>query len=128
MPARRKMLRRRSMQLESASDHRGHAPKKVSSYGTQYRSRLRECAVHHGKSVITLDVVDVGDAKNRAKSAGVHLHRARFWRSSWRGLWKSRGHCSVKSDVTFYFFHGLMDMPVQHRDRAKPSQKPERLF
>src|SRR6184192_3815591 len=71
-------------------------------------SILTERAVDDGEGMISFQVIDVGDSKNRAESSGFHNHRSRFGRGARRGLRKRGRHRGVKRDVAFHFLYNLM--------------------
>ena len=40
---------------------------------------------------------------------------------------KGRGHRGVKRDIAFHLLHDLVDVSIQHGDRAKAFEQPKRL-
>src|SRR2546422_9571213 len=52
----------------------------------------------------------------------------------WRGrrtrcwLWVRRGHCRVKGDMAFDLLQNLVDVAIEHRDRAEAFQHAQRLL
>ena len=63
------------------------------------------------------------DAEHRAQLLRRHAHRSGRGRRTRRGLRESGRSRGVEGDVAFNFLHDLVNMTVQHRDRAEALQQ-----
>src|ERR1700733_8493321 len=66
--------------------------------------------------------IDVGNSQHIVKLLGWRLHWPRGRCCAWRRLRKCGGHCGVKRNITLHLLHDLMDMAIEHCDRAKSLQ------
>ena len=69
----------------------------------------------------------VRDPEIIAQLPRIHFHRARLRRLARLRLRKRRGHRRMKRNMPLHFLHRLMNVPIQHRHRAKALQITERL-
>ena len=88
---------------------------------------LRQRCVGYGKLADALLIDDAADAEQPAQLAGRHEFRAGRGRRAGRRLRKSGGARSVKSDGALDLLHQLVDVSVQHCDRAETGEQRERL-
>src|SRR5580692_8227046 len=72
--------------------------------------------------------IDVGNSQHITKFVGGHLHWTRGGCGTGRGLRKRGGHRGVKRNITLHLLHDLMDMAIEHCDRAKSPQHREGLL
>src|SRR5450631_3977972 len=72
--------------------------------------------------------IDVGNSKHIAKLLSRHLHWSGRGRGAWRWLRKGGGHGGMKCDIALHLLHDLMDMAIEHSDRAKPLQHGKGLL
>src|SRR5215831_310580 len=90
-----------------------------------FPSTLQRC-VDDGEPFVALLEVDAGDTEHRAQLGILDLHRAGRGGSPRRRL-RERGRTrGVEGDVALDLLHHLVDVAVQHRDRAEPLQIFER--
>src|SRR3984893_8823651 len=62
-----------------------------------------------------------------AQLLGRHQHRSGRSGGSGRGLREGGRHRGMEDDIAFDFLHQLVDMAIEHRDRAEPFEQSERL-
>src|SRR5438552_12760479 len=74
-----------------------------------------------------LNVIHVSDSEQTAQLLGRHLHWA--WSISFarRRLDKCRRESGMEGHISFDLLHGLVNVPVQHRDGSKSLQIRESL-
>src|SRR5579863_3021851 len=72
--------------------------------------------------------MNLSDAEDIAELVCGNLHRSGRGRGAGRGLREGGGHGGVERDVAFDLLHDLMDVAVEHGDRAKAAQQRERLL
>src|SRR6266700_8415374 len=77
--------------------------------------------------MLAANVVDIGYPQQAAQLLRRNFHWAGPGRRSWMRLRKRCGTSSVESHVAFDFLHGLVNVAVEHRDRAKLLQIRKRL-
>src|SRR6185312_4918941 len=83
--------------------------------------------VDDAEPLLALLAGDAGSAEQRAQLVACDLHRAGRLRRTGRGL-RERGRARrVEGDVTLDLLHHLVDMAVEHGDRAEAFQVGERL-
>src|SRR5262245_29723717 len=82
--------------------------------------------VDDGKPLLSAFEGDVGDAENRAQLVVCNFHRTRRGSRARRGLREGSRHRGVEGDVAFDLLHDLVDVTVEHRDRAEALEVIER--
>src|SRR5215467_11273621 len=82
--------------------------------------------VDDGEPLLSAFEDDVGDAENRAQLVVGDFHRSRRGRRTRRWLREGGRHGGVKGDVAFDLLHDLVDVTVEHRDRAEALEVIER--
>src|ERR1700730_10163362 len=86
----------------------------------------KRCICHRERLFSAPDL-DARYSKQSAQLFGWHQHRSGGSGGSWRGLRESGGHRGMESHTAFHFLHQLMDMAIEHGDRAEPFEQGERL-
>src|SRR5260370_8000018 len=82
--------------------------------------------VDDGKPLLSALEGDVGDAENRAQLVVGDFHRSRRGCRTRRWLREGGRHGGVKGDVALDLLHDLVDVTVEHRDRAEALEVIER--
>src|SRR4051794_5720557 len=72
--------------------------------------------------MFTFAIADFDDPEDAPKLARIYFHWTGPGRGPRRWLRKRRRHPRVERRVPLDLFHRLMDMAVEHRDRAEPLQ------
>ena len=85
--------------------------------------RLDEC-----QGVLALDIADIPNPQHLVQLVRGHLQRPWGGRRARRGLGVRRGHRRVKGDPAFDLLQNLMDVAVQHGDRAEAFHQGQRLL
>ena len=77
--------------------------------------------VNDGKPLLPTHEIYLGNPEQRAQLVIRDFHRAGRGRGT--GRWLREPGCpgGVEGDIAFDFLHHLMDVAVEHGDRAKPS-------
>src|SRR4051794_30960140 len=78
--------------------------------------------------MLSLYVIDVGDAENGTEPLSFYLHRTRLWCCARRRLRECCRHRGVKRDVSLHLLHRLVDVAVQYRHRSESPEISERLL
>src|SRR5512143_1286499 len=73
------------------------------------------------------DEVHAGDTEHLPKSLGSDRHRAGGGSAAGCGLRERSGHRRMEADVALDLLHYLVNVPVEHGDRAEASQYRESL-
>src|SRR4051794_17777460 len=88
-----------------------------------------ERRIHDGERPPARDVADAGQAEHGAQPLGRHvLDRPRTGRLAWRRLGEGGRSRRVEGDVSLDLPEDLVDVAVQHGDRAEPLEVAERLL
>ena len=86
-----------------------------------------ERSVDDSEMMVAGSEVHAGDAEHLSKSFGGDLHRAGGGSAAGRGLRERRGHRGMEGDVALHLLHHLVNVPVEHGDRAEALQDRESL-
>ena len=86
-----------------------------------------ERRVGDGEQLVAGAHLDACDPEQRAELLGRHRHRSGRWRIPGRGLREGGRSRGMEGHVAFDLLHDLVDVPIEHRDRAEALQEAERL-
>src|SRR5262245_9678825 len=81
-------------------------------------SALQRC-VHDGEALLPRREGDGGNAEHRAQAIVLDLHRPGRWRGSRRRLRERSRACGMERYVALDLLHHLVDVAVEHGDRAE---------
>src|SRR5262249_35301469 len=79
------------------------------------------------EGVLPANEVHIGDSEDALQLLGGDLHRTGRVGRAGRRLWKGRRRRGVKGHVAFHFLQRLVNVPIQHRDRAELLEERQRL-
>ena len=89
---------------------------------------LSQRGIHYIQRLLPPDEVHIGDTQNAPQLLGRHFHGTGRIGLARLRLRERRGSRRVKRHVSFNLLHGLVDVPVQHRDGTESFQLRERQF
>src|SRR5262249_62325925 len=79
--------------------------------------------VDDGEPLLPSNEIYLGSPEQRTELVVRDFHRTRRGRATGRRLRERGRHGGVEGDIAFDFLHYLMDVAVEHGDRAEPPQK-----
>src|SRR5262249_17486411 len=83
------------------------------------RASALQRRVDDRKTLITLLEVDAGNSEHAAQLGIFHLHRSGRRCGAGRRLRERGGACGVEGNIALDLLHDLVNVTVEHRDRAK---------
>src|ERR1041385_2356749 len=86
-----------------------------------------ERSVDDSEMMVAGGEVHAGEAEHLPKLFGRYRHRSGGGSAARRGLGESRGHRGVEGDVALDFLHHLVNVPIEHGDRAEGFEDREGL-
>ncbi len=92
-----------------------------------HRRSSQRCIDDHGQRAVDVGEIHIRHAQITTQFSGIDFHRPRFRGLSGLRLRECRGPGRVKHHPALHFFHRLMNVAVEHGDRAEPLQKSQRL-
>jgi hypothetical protein len=81
--------------------------------------QLPERCLDERQGVLALDIADIPNPQHLVQPVRGHLQRPWGGRRARRWLWVCRGQRRVKGDLPLDLLQNLMDVTVQHGDRAE---------
>src|SRR6516162_2791441 len=79
--------------------------------------------IDDGEPLLPTHEIYLGNPEQRTQLVVRDLHRTRRGRGTGRWLRERGRHGGMEGDMAFNFLHHLMDVAVEHGDRAEPLQK-----